>query len=150
MRPGEKGTLTSAPAVAAWGPNRLDVFVRGTDQALHHAWTNDGGRKWLGWERLGGEVTSGPAVAAWGPGRLDVFARGTDYSLYHAWFDGRWWPVPLTDWEPQGRVLTSAPGVASQAPGRLDIIVSGTDGALHRKSCDASGCNSFSSLSLLP
>lgn len=32
------GTLTSAPAAVSWGPNRIDVFVKGTDNALWHKW----------------------------------------------------------------------------------------------------------------
>jgi hypothetical protein len=32
------GVLTSGPAVASWSPNRLDVFVGGTDSALWHKW----------------------------------------------------------------------------------------------------------------
>lgn len=30
------GVLTSVPTVAAWGPNRLDVFALGTDAAAWH------------------------------------------------------------------------------------------------------------------
>ncbi len=33
------GVLAAGPAVAAWGVNRLDVFVRGaTDNAMYHLW----------------------------------------------------------------------------------------------------------------
>ena len=32
------GVLTSEPVAVAWGENRLDVFVRGTDNALWHKW----------------------------------------------------------------------------------------------------------------
>lgn len=48
------GQFTSAPAVAAWGPNRLDVFGVGADKALYHkAWT---GAEWTpGWDDLGGQ-----------------------------------------------------------------------------------------------
>ena len=31
--------MTSAPAVVSWGPDRIDVFYRGGDNALwHRAW----------------------------------------------------------------------------------------------------------------
>jgi len=30
------GQLTSEPAAVSWGPNRIDVFARGTDNALWH------------------------------------------------------------------------------------------------------------------
>jgi hypothetical protein len=32
------------PRVTAWGPNRLDIFVTGTDSALYHKWW--GGSTW--------------------------------------------------------------------------------------------------------
>ena len=31
------GALTSAPALCSWGPRKLAVFGRGTDNALWHA-----------------------------------------------------------------------------------------------------------------
>jgi len=66
--------LTAAPAVAAWGANRLDCFVRGTNDHMFHKWWD--GSQWNGWEDLGGTLTSSPAVAAWGLNRLDCFVRG--------------------------------------------------------------------------
>ena len=65
----------------SWGPNRLDCFARGTDNAMWHRWW-DGG-SWGGWESLGGIILSGPDCVAWGPNRLDCFAPGTDNALYH-------------------------------------------------------------------
>jgi hypothetical protein len=32
------GVLTSDPAAVSWGPNRIDCFVRGTDNAMWHKW----------------------------------------------------------------------------------------------------------------
>jgi hypothetical protein len=44
--------FTSPPAVAAWGPDRLDIFGLGLDRAMYHkAWT---GSVWTEWEGLGG------------------------------------------------------------------------------------------------
>ena len=54
------GICTSQPRAVAWGPNRLDVFVTGTDSALYHKWWN--GSAWgpsvTGYERQGGIVSS--------------------------------------------------------------------------------------------
>src|SRR5262249_56052520 len=77
------GVLTSGPAVCSWSSGRLDVFVRGTDNALWHKWFSNG---WSGWESLGGVLTSDPAAVSWGPNRIDVFVRGTDNALWHKWF----------------------------------------------------------------
>src|SRR5699024_11312838 len=74
------GVLMSAPAVASWQSNRLDVFARGTDQALYHIWW-DG--RWSNWESLGGILTSQPAAVSWRPDRIHVTGRATDNTLYH-------------------------------------------------------------------
>ncbi len=119
------GVLTSAPAVCSWASGRLDVFVRGTDNALWHKWYSGG---WSGWESLGGVLSSGPAAVSWAPNRIDVFVRGTDNALWHKWYSGAW-----SGWESLGGVLTSDPAVCSWASGRLDVFVRGTDNALWHK-----------------
>ena len=53
----------SGLAVSSWAPNRLDTFVRGTDDALWHKWWD--GASWSGWESLGGVLTSEPAGVSW-------------------------------------------------------------------------------------
>jgi hypothetical protein len=46
--------------VVAWGANRLDVFVTGTDSALYHKWWN--GSAWgpslTGYENMGGVISA--------------------------------------------------------------------------------------------
>jgi len=54
------GILRSDPAVVSWGPDRVDTFHRGTDNALWHNWSINGG--WSGWQSLGGVLTSTPTV----------------------------------------------------------------------------------------
>jgi hypothetical protein len=88
--------------VASWSAGRLDVFVRGTDNAMWHKWFQNG---WSGWESLGGVLTSGPAAASWAANRIDTFVRGTDNSLWHKW----WALVPTV--RVHTKVLT-APNVA--------------------------------------
>ena len=121
------GTATSAPAVASWTDERLDVFVRGTDNALYHKWFD--GDIWRGWEGLGGTLTSAPAAVSWGPNRIDVFVVGTDSALYHKWWDGKKWH----NWEGLGGTLKFAPAVCSRRPNHLDVFAAGSDGSLlHR------------------
>jgi hypothetical protein len=124
--------LTSAPAAASWGPNRIDCFGRGIDRHLWHKWWD--GAAWSDWEDLGGILTSAPAVASWGPNRLDCFVRGTDDHMYHKWWDGSAW----SDWEDLGGILTSAPAVASWGPNRLDCFVRGTNTHMYHKWWDGS------------
>jgi len=120
------GSLTSSPAAASWGPNRLDVFARGQDAALYHMWF-DG--TWHPWERLGGSLTSDPAAVSWGVNRLDVFAKGRDLALYHMWTtDGgtTWQP-----WQRLGGTLASNPTASTWGANRLDVFAAGQDKALY-------------------
>lgn len=81
----------SGPSVASWGSRRLDVFVRGTDDAVWRKWSDNGGASWSNWESLGGVVTSSPAAISRAPNLIEVFVRGTDGKLYHIWWDGTAW-----------------------------------------------------------
>lgn len=119
------GVLTSDPAIVSWGPNRLDIFVRGEDNAMYQKLWNG---SWHGWKNLGGVLTSAPAATSWASGRIDVFARGEDNAMYHKWFNGSW-----HGWEHLGGELTSGPAAASWGSGRIDTFVRGTDGALWHK-----------------
>ncbi len=127
------GIITSGPDACSWEDGRLDVFARGTDNALWHKWY-DG--KWNNWESLGGIITSDPSAACWGVGRIDVFARGTDNALWHKWFTGGW-----SGWESLGGTLVGGPDVCSWGAGRLDIFVRGTDNALWHKWFDGQWSN---------
>jgi hypothetical protein len=122
----EFGDVFSISATA-WAANRLDFFVKGTDNAMYHKWWN--GSTWGGYESLGGVLNSAPAAVSWGPNRIDVFAKGTDNALWHKWWSGTAWG----GWESLGGVLDSAPCAVSWGANRLDIFVKGTDNALWHK-----------------
>ena len=117
----------SKPAVTAWGPERLDIVVRGMDNAIWHKAYSNG--NWypslLGWNTLGGAATSDPSMVSWGANRLDIIVRGTDAKLYHkAWDGSNWWPSLLNWTSLGGAVLEgSTPKILSWKPGRLDIII---------------------------
>jgi len=123
------------PSVVAWGPNRLDVFVVGTNGALHHKWWN--GSAWgpsaSGWEFMGGICASAPVAVSWAASRLDVFVIGTDGALYHKWWNGSAWGPSVTGWESLGGVCLGTPAAVAWGPNRLDLFVVGTNGALFHK-----------------
>ena len=125
----------SSSPVVAWGANRLDVFVVGSDLELYHKWWN--GSAWgpsvTGYEAMGGVCTSAPQVVAWGPNRLDVFVTGTDSALYHKWWNGSAWGPSLTGYERMGGVCVGEPRIVSWGANRLDVFVIGTDRALYHK-----------------
>jgi hypothetical protein len=129
------GRCTSPLAVASWGPDRLDIFGIGTDNAMYHrAWEGPAGRWYRedGWQLLGGAFSSPPAVVSWGPGRLDIFGLGLDSGMYHKSWDGGWYPSER-DWEPLGGRFTSPPAVASWRRGRLDVFGLGMDNSMYHR-----------------
>ncbi|MCW7549016.1 hypothetical protein OO184_13995, partial [Photorhabdus sp. APURE] len=78
-------SVTNKPAVSRNLDGRLEVFVRGADNALWHIWQTASNSDWSNWQSLGNTITSDPAVYANADGRLEVFARGTDNALWHIW-----------------------------------------------------------------
>jgi hypothetical protein len=131
------GGLSNAVSgpVVAWGANRLDVFVIGTDRALYHKyWTGAAwGPSLTGYEKMGGVIVSRPEVVAWGPNRLDVFVVGTDSALYHKYWTGAAWGPSLTGYEYMGGIIQGQPKGVSWGANRLDVFVIGTDRALYHK-----------------
>ena len=128
--------LDSGRRCAPGAPGRMDVFARGTDNALWHKWLRRG-VEWLGVLRRDDHFRS--RGVSWSPERIDVFARSTDNALWHKWYDRGW-----TGWESVGgyaaRVGTRFPGGRD----RFDIFV---HGAASR--CGTSGLPDGRSLSML-
>jgi hypothetical protein len=121
--------MTSAPAVASWGPGRLDVFARGLDNALYYTYSADGGNSWVYWQRIPANMSSAPTAVSWGTNRIDVFARGADNALYHTYtIDGG---VTWVYWTRIAANMSSAPAVSSWGPNRLDVFARGQDLALY-------------------
>jgi eukaryotic-like serine/threonine-protein kinase len=122
----------SAPALASPEADRLDVVVRGGDDAL---WlrTLEGGA-WRAWRRLGYAVEGKPAMASWGHGRLDVIAKAKgeerlihlprerkEYAWCHA--DQDWWCDPnyTHPVAPRG----PSPAVVATGVGGLEVFLRG-------------------------
>ncbi len=127
-------TMTSDPIAISWGYARIDVFVRGSDNALWHKYydVNLGG--WSTWYSHGGALTSGPTATTWGWGRLDVFWRGAGGDLRHifyAAFIGAW----SNEYSHDGG-LASDPSAISWGYARIDVVARGTDGTLQHDDYD--------------
>jgi hypothetical protein len=77
--------LTSPPNCVSWGSDRIDCFVKGTNNAMWHKWWD--GSQWGGWESLGGILTSPPNCVSWGSNRIDCFVKGTNNAMRHKWWN---------------------------------------------------------------
>ncbi len=122
------GRLTTEPVAANNNDGRIEVFARGTDNALWHIWQTAPSNGWGGWASLGGVITSTPALISNADGRLEAFARGTDGAVWHIWQtapSGGW-----SGWASLGGVITSDPCAVRNADGRVEVFARGTDGAL--------------------
>lgn len=120
--------ITGVVSAVSWGPNRLDLFARGDDNAVWH------GRGTKNWGGLGGQIQQPPAAVSWGSGRLDIFVCGSDRALWHkCWNDKGGWYPSKTSWAPLGGQILGGPAVATWGPGNLHVVVRGTDNALHYK-----------------
>ena len=127
------GVLFSDPVATANKDGRLEVFVRGTDNALHIKWQVAPNSGWVGsWTSLGGVFTGNPSVGTNADGRLEAFVRGTDNGLHHKWQTvpsaGPW-----SNWAGLGGTIFSDPTVASNSDGRLEVFVRGTDNRVFAK-----------------
>ena len=122
------GVITSNIAVGNNADGRLEIFARGTDNALWHQWQTAPNNGWSGWASLGGVITSDPVLGRNADGRLEVFARGTDNAVWHQWqtAPNNGW----SGWASLGGVITSNIAVGNNADGRLEIFARGTDNAL--------------------
>jgi hypothetical protein len=126
-----KGSLsvTSDPSAVSWGPGRVDVFVRLSDNAMWHDAFSGGW--WLGLESLGGGLSSEPTAESWGANRIDVFARGTDNGLWHMAWSGQ-----FSAWQSLGGGLASDPIAVSWGANRIDAFARGTDNGLWHMAWD--------------
>jgi hypothetical protein len=106
-----------------WGPNRIDTFVRGTDnQMWRKSWD---GQRWSSWEAFAGALTSGPDAAAPAGSQLDAYSLAGSGRLQHRAYAGRW-----GGWLGVGGQWASDPGVVSQVKGSVDVFEQGGDGQL--------------------
>ena len=133
------GVLTADPEICAWGASHIEVFGRGTDNALWHRWWN--GSSWSGWESLGGSITSAPGCVSWGANRLDVVARATDGSVAQwAWNGSSWASGNL------GGTIYGDPDIASWGPNRLDVFGRAGDGSIAHKAWTGASWSSWENL----
>jgi hypothetical protein len=62
---------------------RLQLFVRGTDNALWNIWQTAPNGPWSGWNSLHAGFFGVPGIARNQDGRLEVFVCGPDNALWH-------------------------------------------------------------------
>ena len=128
------GVIQGAPGVVISG-QWSDVYVRGTDNALHQKWSDT--TAWSDWHRHndGAVLTSEPVVVSNSLSHRDVYIRGTDGAVWHKWWNGG----PWSGWERIGGQIQGRPGVVVPPGGTLtDVYARGMDNALWQNFWDPS------------
>ena len=129
------GPLGSAPTATeqqtSAGP-QIQVFWKGTDNALWEGYTS-GGSTWTGPKSHGmGPLGSAPSAASLSYGKEIVFWAGTTTTLWQGnWDSASWNGLDLNGPNSVGfGPMASAPTVAPQQPDGWDVFWIGTDGNL--------------------
>jgi hypothetical protein len=131
------GGTSSSPAVVAPAANRLEVYVRGSDNFTWYRRYD--GTAWSSWTSIRGKSYESPAASARrGTSIVDVFVRAVDDGIYHRYRDGNTWSAI---WAPIGAPpggATSAPAALSNASGKIDVFVRGADSGIWQKTWNGS------------
>jgi hypothetical protein len=97
--------IQGAPAAASWGANRVDVFVRDTNNVLQQAvW--QGGSGFIGWFALGSGVAGDPVAVSTAFNRYDVLYKDVNGNISVSLWNGSQWSFPT--------IAAASVGVASR------------------------------------
>ncbi|HEY2061180.1 MAG TPA: hypothetical protein VGH57_22615 [Amycolatopsis sp.] len=122
------GPFVGQPAAIAGADGRLDVYVRGLDNA---AWQRSyDGKRWGAWNRLGGTLTDSPSVTADGT----LYTRGADGQVWTRATDGSWSSLG----SPGSAAIYGRPGAATSTAGTV-VAVRTPDDSVWARSRAADG-----------
>ena len=110
------GKFLGQPAAVA-SPGRVDVYVRGLDNAAYQRTLTYG--RWGDWKRLGGTLTDSPSVTADGT----LFARGADGQVWQQTSGGVWSGLGA----PGGKSIYGRPGAATSTSGTVVAVRTADD-----------------------
>jgi alpha-galactosidase len=109
--------ILGQPAAYGSAGDRIDVFVRGTDNAVwRNAFTNG---RWGQWTRLGGTLSDAPTVAFTSPTAWTVVARGADGLVRVRSNTGDWTSIGA----PDNRPVYGRPSAVVDGAGVLHVTV---------------------------
>jgi hypothetical protein len=135
------GTCDSAPAVASWGPDRLDLFCR----VGNNLWQRIYDHTWAAsWGNMGGPgvtLIKNPTASSRGPGLINLYVNSSDNHIRDRAFSSGAW----SGWGDRGCCSNGnfSPATGGRN-GRQDLVMTGTDGSLWYKTwTSGSGWDGF-------
>jgi hypothetical protein len=115
------GTFTSGPGASTWGPGRYDLFGRGSDNQLYHAYYEGG---WSGYvDGFTGVVDSDPDCVSRGVNVIDCVVLGANGQAQQLNWNGAAW----TYYTNLGGHLRGGPTIASLGASNLNVFAWGQD-----------------------
>lgn len=144
--PEPPGGAASAPALAAAGPDRLAVFVRGAKNNLWRlAYDGGAGRTYAAgdWADEGGEFVGDPSATSSGRNSIDVVVAVASKGLWH-WSSSN----GKSAWAAIGCCVdpASSPSIASRSAGSQDLVVRDENGRLQYRSWGKAAWSPWSQL----
>lgn len=137
------GEIVGAPDACSWGPGRIDVVARGTDNKLWQIALINGA--WTQWFQHDGNLASSPTCVSWGANRIDVFAvdAGTRAMHTKVWSGSEWsgW-ISIGGEFPTG----AAPDAVSNGVNDITVVARGLDSDVWMAHYGASGWESWTPL----
>jgi alpha-galactosidase len=127
------GKILGQPSAFASAGGRLDVFVRGLDNATYQRTFRDG--HWERWVNLGGKATDSPSVAFTSPASWSLFTRGADGLVSTRNQTGGWTGLSA----PNGKAIYGRPGAADDGTATHIAVRAADDSVWVRSKDDASG-----------
>ncbi len=123
--------LATEPVPVRWPDSgSVEVFARGADDHLYHAYHNDKG--WTAFDILGADtkISGVPSAVAHSTRReVEIFARDTQDKVVHLWWTGQGWG----GFEPLGdQVVQSDPFGWLRADGAVEVFAIDKSGALQK------------------
>jgi hypothetical protein len=104
------GRFITAPTIASWGPNRIDLACVDENGVLQHKWFD--GTNWgpsiSDWENMGAWLGGRAVLVAPAANRLDFVIVGGDGLLYVKSYDGSAWRPGVGGWTALTRPLIGA------------------------------------------
>ncbi|MFE3588744.1 glycoside hydrolase family 27 protein [Streptomyces niveus] len=129
------GRILGQPAAyaSAAEPGRVDVFVRGTDDAAYRRAFTDG--RWGRWQKLGGSLADAPSVAYESAERWTLFAHDEDGQIRSRGPRSGW----TTLGAPEQRTVYGRPSAVVDEAGRTHVAVRTAEDAVWWRVRDTAG-----------
>jgi hypothetical protein len=132
------GDFSYAPALVAWGGNKLNLFAVNRSDG-HLKTMHFDGKNWdPNWYDLGGSLAGRPVAVARRATELSVFAVGTDGKMKAKWFDGSSWGPDASTLTDLGGSFAGEPAVASWRGNHVSVMGISSAGVISYKYTDGS------------